>query len=211
MDCPPPPEYFRLRAAVIRAFTLIELLAVCAVMSLLLALLIPAIGSLMDSYQITVTTADLNSLTQTARQMAITSAQAVEVRLYKVADSGGVDRYRAYRILTRSKTGMINQGVIRQMPDGLAILESSASSILEDENLQGNESGLSGYPNNTPYVRLRFLPNGSIDLPGTVPTVNAWTLTIATTKRANAGDALPANFATLSFDPLLGTTSVWRP
>jgi hypothetical protein len=75
---------------------------------------------------------------------------------------------------------------------------------------------------NYQYVALRFLPDGSTDLPPTgVDTGDnkgdSWYLTIHGTqiqtggKSAGKTETLPDNFFTLQIDPITGSTRSYRP
>jgi len=189
------------------AFSLVELLAVLAIVSLLAVLAVGGLHSIV-AYRLTSSASEFAATTSLARQTAITSGKSVELRLYKAND--GSSNYSAHRIV---KTDVANGGTnqvrmrLHRLPDGVSFLSSPAVSTLLADAPETTEAGVSGLSSSNIKV-IRFQPDGSIDLPGNPA---KWTLTFAANNAAVNANGLPANFVTVSFDVLLGTTEVFRP
>src|SRR5688572_6612010 len=133
---------FRRRA---RAFSLIELLVVCAIIGVIIGFTIPAVTTMMRGSQLTQGSQVLTDQLSLARQLALTRNRPVEVRFYKFADpeTPGEDvkeqstwRYRAFQTFEVLDNGAILPlGKIQMLPSTVIMNEGKLSSLL-DENVR---------------------------------------------------------------------------
>lgn len=93
------------------AFTLVEMITVMAIITVLIALAVPATNSILRGNDLTTGAQNLSNLLSLARQQALTQNRPVEVRLYKFADPNvgetvadpGTWKYRAMQIFAISE------------------------------------------------------------------------------------------------------------
>ena len=176
-------------------FSLIELLVVIAVIALVSALAVAGMGALAAN-RIATTALDLRAAAEQARQRAMTTGSPVELRIYKSTTSP--HGYSAFRVFGFTK--------LNRMPDGIQIISSQIASTILDAAPTTNEAP-PGFSDSDTLV-IRFLPDGSIQ---GLPTTGPQTLSIAKTAEPALTNDLPANFATISFDAVLGSTAIYRP
>lgn len=96
---------------------------------------------------------------------------------------------------------------VRRLPEGVSISSSPGVSTVLADAPEITEAGNPGLSSSNIKV-IRFQPDGTIDLP---VNPDKWTLTFAAKNASVKANGLPANFVTISFDVLLGTTEVFRP
>lgn len=172
------------------------------------------------AYQVTAAASELNAVAKLARQTAFTSGKSVELRFYKLkSDSSDYSGYRLVKNETAdvasSPTGtdLTKDRAIsrmRRLPDRIVMKASVKASTLltsgTDKVPEIKETGgISGFCGDNVKI-VRFQPNGTIDLKN-----GEWTISIASESAPVVANGLPANFATVSFDEVLGTTEVFRP
>lgn len=184
------------------AFSLVELLTVIAIIAVLASLTILATGALSSS-RLTTTALDIRTAGELARQKAVTSGKPVELRFYKLDGSTG--DYSAFRIVAINGTNEVKLKFHR-LPDGIVMKNSPLGSTILNQAPLTNEA-VSGFVAGDTR-RIRFLPNGSIE--GLSP-ASPQTLTLAVATDATTTNSLPANFATVSFDVVLGSSAIYRP
>jgi len=186
------------------------MLVVMCIMALLIALIAPAITTL-ASTSLTTAAAELRNAAEQARQTAEASGYPVELRVYEPT-GGQAGYYTAFRLVkiyetTNQINGTTNQYLpLRQLPQGIVITTAAdASSILKTAPA-GNEAP-TGY-NSAATRSIRFSPLGSIQgLSSTSPQ----TLSLVQSLSPVVANGLPRNFATITFDPVLGSTAIYRP
>ncbi len=201
-----------------RAFSLVELLVVMAVMLILLGIVAPAINSLGSSTRITNTAAAISDRLNQARTAAIVKNRHVEVRFYKLAgDNSQSDQFRATQSfelddLELSQPRALSK--VLRLPTGTVFHPDTQYSALLDAS-SDIDSGVAEVAGNadTPFFSFRFKPDGSTDLnpagpnSGTPPPT--WYVTIVEEKSLLGG--LPQNYATILIAPDTGEVSVVRP
>lgn len=203
------------------AFSLIELLAVIAILGVLLALVVPAAGSLMRSSGMTNAGDQLLATLSQARQLAMARNRTVEVRLYKYSDpslpsqpAGGQFRAIQLFLLETTPSGVTTNAAGRKVTvPAAAYIAShpSLSSLLAPtatSTVTGAALGQPVPPCGLDYTAntFRIYPDGSTSLPATAPLF----LTIVP---ANAPDdaTLPENYATIVLQPTTGKGQLYRP
>lgn len=193
-----------------RAFTLTELLVVIAIGGILLSLGIAALISVARSTNVTTAGNQVLDLFGRARQMAMTENSRVEVRFYKLPDSGSsTTAFRAMRaVVIRPDGGIRELGGLRTLPSGVIVSDLAAQNTIFQATTEEKED-LPNHPN-TPYRGFCFLPNGQTDLdlrPGA-----KWFLTLYDGQAAaREADHLPSNYAVVRLDAFTGSARVLRP
>ncbi|HEY8967070.1 MAG TPA: Verru_Chthon cassette protein D [Candidatus Methylacidiphilales bacterium] len=209
-----------------RAFSLIELLVVVAVMGCLAALAAGAFASISRSAGLNAGGNLLLDQLNLARQTAIAKNCQVEFRIYQLppADApadAGPSIYRAFQSFAISSDGTRTNAVSRvgYLPRGIQIArKESLSSLLQPKDppfaSEGTAAGVrvGNYPPASyTYVAFHFRPDGGTDLGTGV--AQAWYLSLAGEKDlAREGEeSLPANFVTVQLDPKTGRVRSFRP
>jgi uncharacterized protein (TIGR02596 family) len=220
-----------------RAFSLVELLVVISVIAIIAGFAVPAVTTMIRGSSLTQGSQNIADQIVLARQLALSRNRSVEVRFYKFADpetpgedpknpnTGFFRACQTFEILDNG--GALPTGGLTRLPVGVIMNEGPLSTILHDRPLEDPKSSDPSLPDtqagrNYQYVALRFLPDGSTDLPPTgVDTGDnkgdSWYLTIHGTqiqtggKSAGKTETLPDNFFTLQIDPITGSTRSYRP
>lgn len=208
-----------------RAFSLVELLVVLAVMGFLAVIAAAAFTHIARSAGLNAGGNLLLDQLNLARQTAIAKNAQVEFRIYELPpDDAKTDEapsvYRAFQSFLISSDGLQTNAVSRAnfLPKGIRIApEEEVSTLLQAKSppylASGTTAGVrvGNYPPTVyNYVAFHFKPDGTTDL-GTAVSQN-WYLSLAGEKeRAAAGSQLPANFITLQLDPKTGRVRMFRP
>jgi uncharacterized protein (TIGR02596 family) len=209
-----------------RAFTLIEVLVVLAIMAIISSLALPAINNAFRSYQLDSTGQIMVNQLSLARQTALSRGHAVQVRFYLLPDyntptTGAPSVYRGMQSLIESDpvqsssdsvsvaTTPLVKPVFFQAPVIISsvMTPTSVSPLLPATATAADTTNpLPVYGLNYKYVLFHFKPDGSTDL--TSP-ANSLSLVLENDRTAAGG--LPANFQTISIDPLNGAVRGFRP
>jgi len=196
------------------AFTLVELLAVVAVVVVLMALTIPAMSPATRGVEITQSSGILTGDLQAARLEAIARNRPVEVRFYKDRD----DLCRKIGFMVQRDDGVMTTfRNATELPESLVIAphsDSNSLSPLLDESAsdKGVRTGVETFQNgsSTPYISFRYRPDGSTSL--AVDSGQDWFFTIVD---QNDLGKTPSNglnnFTSIQVDPLNGKTRIYRP
>ena len=192
-------------------FTLIELLTVIAIISLLATLATVSLGTT-RGYRVTSAASLLKANIELAKQTATSTGDAVEVRFYReTADPEiGYKAFRIVRVKRNTVTGdnEVSYQKMQRLEDGIVMMDTPiVSSLFYSGDVQ-DEQTPRGYVSGT-VPMIRFLPDGSLE--GLSAAVNSvWLSVVAENDRIEAKN-LPANYATISIDTLLGTIIIYRP
>lgn len=216
-----------------RAFSLMELVAVIAVVLILCALTFGALRTVSDSYHVSTAVQGLSSVFNRARQLAVSQSKYVQVRFYEQNDARDLRSGHYFAVATylsdspfygpeaeyakRASRGVFKpDGTLHQLPQSIAILKSDVHSVLlneiaKDPGRKGKDSTgrMAGYD----WIAFYFNPKGGIDVP---PTTNGplppdrclFTLCVA---KQFVSPTLPDNYAILLLDPANGRLQVTRP
>lgn len=203
---PPTPHH--------RGFTLIEILAVIAVIAILVAMTIPLTTGATDSRRVSAEADSLTSQIAYAQLLAASSGQPVEVRYYlqPITETDDTSYVRGSQIMVTNTEGIFQpDGRIRKL-EGKVIIHPSAefSSIIggEPNPPDPNASDVgNGLAEELEYHALRILPSGATTL-GQGGTMNHWTLTLVNWNPVMSETELPDDFVTLQVDPF--TTKLRR-
>lgn len=178
-------------------FTMIELLAVVAIMSILMALVVPSITSVAESSNLTQAGQTLADQVNLARQIASAKNLPVEIRLIRRGDvSSG---YNAIQLWTAQPVGKIVH-----LPKGMLISEEKTKlSVALAHAYQGSMPDATA----APYVSFQIRPSGVV-----TPTLEMKDLFLTVLSVWNAGATeFPKNYLTVQINPFTGTTSIYRP
>ena len=198
-----------------RAFTLIELLTVMAIMVLLLGLLVPAINSTVNGMRISSSVQQVVDEVQFARATALALNLPVDVCFLQTVEAGKPsDVFRALqsRLLAAdgSKTWISR---IQRLPEGTSI-----SSKIDRSTLFGQGSGpyaIENAPSSVSKgIAMRIYPSGdveTVDQDGnTVGSTAALLLTLG--READIDNSnLPPNFATVEINTRTGRVKSYQP
>ena len=201
------------------AFTLIELLAVMAIIVLAASFMGPAIGTILRGSHLTQASDMLVSNLALAKQSAISNNCQVEVRFYQYSDpeSPGEQasdptsgKYRALQLFQIGENGVASAcGKVERLPQMIIIDSGTTLSTLLSSPKQDPTDAIPRAGKNYKWCAFRFRPDGSTNLSPIVPAY--WCVTL---HNATEGDNLakpPANYATIQIDPISGSLKSYRP
>jgi len=206
-----------------QAFSLIELLAVMAVISLLMVATIPAFNSMGPAYRLGTASEAIMTVLDTARMEAINANTTVQLRIITGSAAPVEAQYRAYSLWKRNKTdGTYAQTTKWEiLPVGVtfeSLDDPSLSYPLSDPRYAGthvlnstlnnkNTSAYLGQSVGTTYVEC--YPDGSVRLPALAGS-SAYLLMKLATATTNAAGT-PANWRQVRINALTGQLRLNTP
>jgi len=199
-------------------FSLIELLAVMAIIILLASLAVPAFNQISRASTISTAGQTLVDTLNLARQTALTRNRKVEVRFYQLESDFDPEEkaVRAMQLFVVEPTGLrpitrvINfpKPVIMSDSKGGLPTVSTTSTILNSQSDTTNKWDLPKIGSSYDYASFYFKPTGSTDLD---PNQNNWLATLIIPTEPLASNSLPPNYVTVRIDALSGKVTVFRP
>lgn len=180
------------------AMTLVELLAVVAILAILIVASSTALTNVKRSAELKTSAAQVFDALATARQSAITLNASTEVRIYS---QNGRYFLKLFRIAQNGAVGEQIDRIVR-LPESVVFSTNSTWSTLLTDAITGPEASDSFGT----YRRFRFKPNGTTNLGGTAPA----TITLIY-KNDSENSSFPANFFTLQIDLQTGSVTTFRP
>ncbi len=195
------------------AFSLIELLAVVAVMVLLLSLAVPALNGVMEGGRVTQAATILAGQFSVGHLKAIGENRPITLRFIRgKEDKAPFDRIQ---LLATSNNTLVAVDRVATLPVGTAIAQSATLSSLFDPTLDpslsektatGSDPSVPGLGTAYRYIQFSFRPRGSLDLDIT----KKWFVTVVLL-RADQAAGVPANYITLQLDPVNGGFVTYQP
>ncbi len=196
-----------------RAFSIVELLVVIAIISILMALTVPAVSSLIENTNVTRGAQLVESQIQLARQLASSRNRPVEVRLIKVPaqSANGVSAIQLWQMDPPS-----GDNAAQSRPLTRAEMLPTAICISEDATAASRLFAKCGFTNSIPsgsplsgsaYAAFQIFPSGLLS-----PYVDMQAAYVTVLPTRNAKDtSLPRNYAIIQINPMTGTPSTYRP
>jgi uncharacterized protein (TIGR02596 family) len=217
-------------------FTIVELLAVVAIIALLTAFVVPATSNMLRGSQLTQAAQMVSDQLSLARQTALSKSHSVEVRIYQFSDPSmpgetvgapGNGKYRALQCFEIQDSGAaVAMGKMQILPQTVIIDSGIASSgsnslstIISSAQLSpgvptishGTDAGYAAIPRaGTAYnaATFRFLRDGSANFSSSA---SQWYLTLHNLTDGNALASPPHNFVTIQVDPANGHILTFQP
>lgn len=210
----------RLRPRRGRAFTLIELLAVIAVIGLITATTVPMLFSTMKANRLSAAGEELVNRISLAQQMAVSRNHEIELRFYHYSDpedGASKDHYRAMLIAQPAPDpnapGNVETIVLSDMSymrNGIVIAnDKDLSQILTEGSREDTADADRRIRNATAsYKTIRFFPDGSCDV--TLVTNKAY-LTVVEERDFEREGGIPKNFFAVQVDHYTSRATTYRP
>jgi len=193
------------------AFSLLELLVVIAILGLMAGLLVPAVGSLMTSSQLTEGTDFVAGQLKYARQLASSENKVVEVRFYKYSDPaipGSGVNLRAIQLWRNNPDGTRSPVERPHRFPGRVVASSDPTLTTLGADLSLPTSSpeiVTSLPAYT-FKAFQFRPDGSTSL-----TNGSNFLTLINENDPVKTAGIPANFSAIQLEVLTGAVKVFRP
>lgn len=201
------------------AFSLVEMLAVIAVIGLIAGTTAPMLFSTMKANRITASGEEIVNRISLAQQMAVSRNHEIELRFYHYVDpedGTSLDHYRATLIAQPAPDPSAPGGVETIVLSDLSLLRNGmviANNPVLSQVFSGKtdvadtERRITGA--SASYRTIRFFPDGSNDL--TLVT-NEGYLTVAEERDLqSAGGGVPKNFFTIQVDHYTSRVTTYRP
>ena len=194
-----------------RAFSLIELLAVMSIMVLLLALVAPAVSSVMQSGRLTQAATILSNQFTTGHLKAMSENRPITLRFIR-KDIAASSFDRIQLLATGAQGNLLAVDRVQTLPVGTAIAQSATLSSLLDSSVNPENPATSSDPSvpglgtGYRYIQFSFRPRGSLDLDIT----KKWFATVVYL-RNDTPSGTPANCITLLLDPVNGNFVTYQP
>lgn len=202
-----------------RAFSLIELLSVIAILAITLVLTVPPATQILRASNIGNGGDQVVTALAQARQSAMARNRTVEVRFYKYAETGDPEEGRFHGLQTfvvePSAQGASTNALGRKvtLPPATYLSATPALSSLLDPVAAPVKTGaalnVSVPPCGLAYTAatFQFYPDGSTSLPAGTPLF----LTLVPSDTPDTATTPPLNFATIVLQQASGKTQLHRP
>lgn len=187
-----------------KAFSLMELLAVMAIVGVLFALMIPAVNSISGGASVTQSGQVINDQLSLARQLAVGRNLNVEIRFIQEEEGEGSGVfYEALQLWELDRSGGNPQplGRLVRLP-GSTVVNGNLSPLLTPA---GGTSAKFASLGERPYTALRFRPNGRM------AAQQPMDQSVLTTQLRREDPDDPDNYFTLQINPLTGRITAYRP
>jgi uncharacterized protein (TIGR02596 family) len=219
------------------AFSLVEVLVVMAIAAILIGLAIPTTASLMKAYQINSAAQLIVGQLTLARQTALATNHAVQVRFYYLPDYNQANTatpavFRAMQCFSEGDISPSSTSTtvpltaltgVNFFPSPvIGSTNANSSSLLASTPTAASsaagttDAALPGYGYNYSYVTIRFTAGGKATFAYSSTsngntTSNTATFIVEKAKIIDSGNNLPADYLTVSLDSVTGSVQVYRP
>jgi len=189
-------------------FTLVELLAVLAIVLVLLGLTLPALQNVNRSFGLTDAGNRLAALIERARSHSTTTQEVVAIRFFEANSDGEYDKVALIAMNATEADPLAHTSEsltpLLRLPEPL-IISKPLSSAMDSDAMRTGTGTLPGGAS-APYREFLIFPNGTTSLPSTA--VNPC-LCIATRRDAADGSEVK-NPCVLSIDPVTSRITIYR-
>ncbi|MES2307252.1 MAG: Verru_Chthon cassette protein D [Verrucomicrobiota bacterium] len=192
-----------------KAFSLVELLVVLAIIGVLSSLSVIGFQKLTKNSQFKFVGRTIADQLTLGRQTALTKNCEVEVQIlsYKDPEKGNREAYRAIRLFIVGEKEKTPLGKMTSLPEKVIFSENAElSPLLTSEEIRSEETEVRGLQNVNCRL-FRFHANGATDLP--VGANVKWHLTAIYEADAEKEPQQLKYFYTFSIDPIAGTVRVY--
>ncbi len=188
-----------------RAFSLVELLVVMAVIVVLMAVAVPALNSVLAGSGVSRAGQMISDAFVLARQEAVSKNRDVYVRFFKFKDGADTTpRWRAVQVWSKEPTPNGKAlGKLMKFPEAIYISPGSTLSPLLSDATETGTNDLGTY-GSAEYASFRFRATGQLD--GSMKNSN-WITVQSATDTASP----PQNYYTLQINPITGKVLTYRP
>jgi len=194
------------------AFSLIELLAVIALLGLLIALTVPALETVLENGRLAQATTQVVSALSLAAGKASAENRPVTVRLIR-APGEPVRRLQLVSIRHNGSVQALDRVV--RLPETVALAshpELSSLLDLPEADAGSGDPPVPGLGTGYLYRQFQFRPDGRLALAAPNALARLWFLTLIPNREDDATRAAPPrNFSTITVDPVHGRLSLYRP
>src|SRR5688572_17561788 len=224
-----------------RAFSLVELLVVVAVIGIVATFAVPAVQGMLKGSSLTTAGSAMVDQMSLARQHALSKNRIIEVRFYRFADpempgekveDPSTGHFRGLQYFEMAESGvLVPASKMVMFPDTIIMNPSETLSNLLGEDPAVRLVNMSavdpkvdpelprGVKHRYEYMPFRFFPDGTTSLsptgtPGRPSAGGRWFITvhsIADLARTNGNAVPPPNFFTWMIDPVAGSSKIFRP
>jgi uncharacterized protein (TIGR02596 family) len=190
-----------------RAFSLVELLVVMAILAVLASLGMVAFQSTSQGNALARTGQDVADTIVMARQQAMARNRRVEIRFLKLPAPGGATAFRAVQAWSvRDDQGTLEPLTrVSLFPNGVMVAETAQlSPLLQSPPASQGRQTYGGQTRD--YSAFTILANGALE---GATSEEASFLTLINERHAAQSE--PANFSAIAVNPITGETTLFRP
>ena len=191
-----------------RGFSLFEMLTILVIVSLIIALSVPALIPTLQSRSLTAVGDKFEQTLKNARQLALAEDVVVDFEFIGLEQTDvsevEFDGYQVWKWLPNGERRPVDKV---QWLDGDFIFSQDHSTLLDDGAAEQESRTLDGYEEPAEIVRFSIFPNGETNLPERADDDN-WHITVSAPPQ---GGELPANFITFRVNQTNGHVIGYRP
>lgn len=197
------------RPGAFKAFSLVELLLVVAVIGVLLVLTVPSLSNVSRSMSLSRSGQSLADAIVLAQQQATTLNRRAFVRLIKLPDETGALAYRAVQpwIVKDDDGTQAPLSRVVSFPSGIVISdEATLSPLLQSPSGVGGTLSVSGKSRD--YTAFTILANGALE---NAAAASSFLTIVHERDSAKSASSRPDNFFAVNVNPVTGEVSTYQP